>query len=80
MMEWNVKSGVNCPICGKELELMSGTWYYKHNLSVVTVECYNCDLVVYEYGSTHGFKGGDANSYWPLVNALLKRVGGKSND
>ena len=76
MQPWNVRSGVNCPFCGKEMEMMSGTWYYEHNVPLVRIQCYTCDLTVYEHGSLHGIREVKANTYWPLVHALLKKVGG----
>ena len=80
MQPWNVKSGVKCPICGKELELMSGSFYYEFNVGLVHLECEDCHLEIKEYSHHHGYKNGEAGSYWPLVKALLKRVGGKTND
>lgn len=76
MQPWNVRSGVNCPFCGKEMGMMSGTFYYEHNLGLVQLECEDCYLEIKEYCHHHGYENGEAGSYWPLVNALLKRVGG----
>lgn len=81
MLPWNTRAKINCPICGKEMEMMSGSHYYENDLGCVTVECPRCNLVVYEYGFRNGFEDGDANSYWPLMHVLMDRVKGrKKND
>lgn len=80
MQPWNVRSKVNCPFCGKEMELMSGTWFYEHDLGLVSLDCEDCHLEIKEYSRHHGYESGEAGSYWILVHALLKRVGGKTND
>lgn len=78
MNDWDVNSGVKCPICGKELRMMSGSFYYECNLGLIYLECEDCNLEIKEYSHHHGYESGEAGSYWPLVKALLKRVGGKN--
>lgn len=80
MRPWNVKSGIKCPICGKELELMSGSFYYEFNLGLVNLECEDCHLEIKEYSHHHGYKDGQANSYWPIVHALIDRVKKRRKD
>ena len=79
MLPWNTRANIDCPICGREMEMMSGSQYYEHDLGCVTVECNKCHLTVYEYGRHHGFKAGEANSYWPLMKTLLNRVKERKN-
>lgn len=74
MFDWNVKAEVNCPLCGKEMEMTSGTRYYENDFGCISVECNDCHLEVYEFGHRHGFEAGQANSYWPLVKALRRRL------
>ena len=69
-----VKSGYKCPLCGQEMELVSGSFYYEGNLGVVDVTCEKCGLHISEYGHHHGLKSGEANSYWKLVHALERRL------
>lgn len=69
-----VKSGYKCPLCGQEMELMSGSFYYEGNLGVVSMECHDCGLSISEYGHHHGLKSGEANSYWKLVHTLEGRL------
>ena len=71
-----VKSGVKCPLCGKEMQLMSGSFYYDNDLRCVCIECRDCGLSIFEYGRLHGFEEGEAQSYHKLVNALVSRVKG----
>lgn len=79
METWDVQSEARCPLCGEKMRLMSGSAYYKYNLGVVELSCRECSLEIREYGYRHGFEDGQANSYWPLVHALMERVekGGK---
>lgn len=71
-----VKSGVKCPLCGKEMVMLSGSFYYESDLRCVSVECHDCGLYVYEYGRLHGFEEGEPQSYHKLVDALVSRVKG----
>ena len=74
MLDWDVNTDVNCPICGEKLRLTSGTVYYRYNLGTIELTCSNCDLDITEFGFKHGFTKGQANSYWPMVHALLERA------
>lgn len=69
-----VRSGCACPMCGKEMKLMSGGFYYEHCLGVVDLCCHDCNLEIKEFAFEHGLKNGEANSYGKLVNALRGRV------
>lgn len=69
-----VRSFIPCPICGKEMELMSGSFYYEYDLGSVTLECEDCHLVISEYAWRHNMKRGEANSYGKLVNILKRRI------
>lgn len=69
-----VRGFIPCPICGKEMELMAGSFYYEYDLGSVTLECEDCHLVISEYAWRHGMKRGEANSYGKLVNILKGRM------
>lgn len=71
-----VKSGVKCPLCGKEMRMTDGAYYYNNELGAVRICCDDCDLTVYEFGFLHGFKDSEAQSYNKLVKALISRVKG----
>ena len=75
-MTLEVKSGYRCPLCGEEMMLTGGGFYYEGNFGLVEIECHDCNLQVGEYCFDHGLKGGEANSYWKLVHALERRVNG----
>lgn len=80
-MDWYVNTDVECPICGEKLKLTSGAAYYHYYLGTIELSCSDCDLYVTEFGFKHGFTKGQANSYWPMVHALIDRVKGrKRND
>lgn len=79
MLPWNTRAKIDCPFCGKEMEMMSGSYYYENNIGCVSVECHRCNMVVHEYAFHHGFKEGEANSYWPLMKTLLNRVKERKN-
>lgn len=74
MITLTVKSGYKCPLCGKEMRLLSGSFYYDGNLGIVDMTCSDCGLSISEYGHHHGLKSGEANSYWKLVHALEGRL------
>ena len=69
-----VRSFVNCPLCGKEMRMTSGGFYYRNNLGLVELKCEDCNVSISEYGFMHGMKDGEANSYGKLVDILTRRV------
>lgn len=74
MTTLDVRSFIPCPICGKEMRLLSGSFYYGYDLGVVTLECGDCCLVISEYAHHHDMERGEANSYGKLVNILKRRI------
>lgn len=74
MTTLTVKSGYLCPLCGQEMRMLSGSFYYEGELGIVDVACDRCNLTIAEYGNHHGLKSGEANSYWKLVHALEGRL------
>lgn len=73
-MTMDVRSFIPCPVCGKEMRLMAGSFYYEYELGSVTLECEDCHLVISEYAHRHGMERGEANSYGKLVNILKRRI------
>lgn len=69
-----VRSFVNCPLCGKEMRMTSGGFYYRHNLGIVGLTCMDCGVSIHEYAFLHGMKDAEAHSYGKLVDILTKRV------
>ena len=69
-----VRSFVKCPLCGKEMRMTSGGFYYRNNLGLVELECKDCNLSIREYGFMNGMKDAEANSYFKLVDILTRRV------
>ena len=69
-----VRSFVPCPLCGKEMRLTSGLFYYTNELGVISMECSECNLQISEYGFIHGLKDAEANSYGKLVEILKRRI------
>ena len=78
MTTMEVKSGCACPLCGKEMKLTGGGFYYEGNFGVVEVRCHDCNVSITEYGFQHGLEDGEAYSYFKLVNILKERI--KRND
>ena len=74
MTTMTVRSFIPCPICGKEMVQMAGSWYYECEAGVVSLECDDCNLDIREYGFMHGLKDGEAQSYHKLMNILKERV------
>lgn len=73
-MDWYVNTDVECPVCGEKLKLTSGAVYYNYDLGTIELYCRDCDLCINEYGFKHGYEKGQANSYWPMVHALIDKV------
>lgn len=74
MMNLDVKSGLACPMCGNEMRITSGTFYYENELGLISLECNDCDLGIDEYCFHHRLKNGDTGSYWKLYHALIGRA------
>lgn len=74
MTTMTVRSFIPCPICGKEMVQMAGSWYYECEAGVVSLECDDCNLDIREYGFMHGLKDGEAHSYHKLMNILKRRI------
>lgn len=69
-----VRSFVKCPLCGEEMRLMDGGFYYEGNIGLVWLDCWECHLRISEYGFLHGMEDGEAHSYGKLVKILTDRV------
>ena len=76
IIDATVRSGFLCPMCGKEMRIMSGSWYYENDLGIVQIECPDCNITVNEYAFMNGFKNGEAHSYGKLVEILKGRCRG----
>lgn len=74
MTTMTVRSFIPCPICGKEMVQMAGSWYYECEAGVVSLECDDCNLDIREYGFMHGLKDGEAQSYNKLMTILKERI------
>lgn len=70
----DVKTGIMCPYCGKEMRMTDGGTYYEFEFGAITVECDDCHLQIWEFGYRHGLKAGEAHSYHKLVNAIRRRL------
>lgn len=69
-----VRSFISCPLCGEEMRLMSGSFYYSIGCGLVELECEHCNLSIKEYNFENGFNPGEKNSYHKLVKKLVERV------
>ena len=70
----DVNSGVRCPLCGEEMTMMSGAWYYDTCSHLVNVECRDCGLKVTEFDLVH--RGADTGQmpYFDMVRCLRSRL------
>ena len=72
MSDWNVRGYFKCPICGEEMEMTSGAWYYEHEVQVISLECKRCDLYVHEFCSDEYRK--EQEPYFDMVKRLRARI------
>ena len=74
LFNFDVNSGLRCPLCGEEMTMQSGAWYYDKGLHLVSVECRDCGLEVTEYDADHREGNPEQMPYFDLVKLLRSRL------
>lgn len=69
-----VRSFIKCPLCGKEMRMMSGAWYYSYPAHLITIDCRECNLEINEYDFDHKGDDPEQTPYEVMVERLKKRI------
>lgn len=73
-MTLTVRSFIPCPLCGKEMRMTSGTFYYSFDCGVISLDCDDCNLTISEYNHHHNLENSGKNTYHTMINILKRRV------